>query len=221
MYNVEPTCQISTINEIYLEHFGYKTDGRFVEVGAFDGQTHSNTCFLADLGWTGLYIEPVDEYLERCFQRHKNNKVWCLGYAVSDTFGVATLKVAGELSTTIENPAELYKAVGLDDLYTGENQHRLEKSLQVTLDCLLNYKDIKPEFDLLVMDTESTELAILKAFNIDFYKPKMVIIEMHEVSPTWAVVESVVSDNKEINKYFADHQYDKIYSDDINTIFVR
>ncbi|XP_068230115.1 uncharacterized protein [Palaemon carinicauda] len=34
-------------------------DGVFVELGALDGETHSNTLFLErELGWTGLLIEP-------------------------------------------------------------------------------------------------------------------------------------------------------------------
>ena len=221
MYNVEPTCQLPVINELFMEHFGLKSDGVFVEVGAFDGQTHSNTCFLADMSWKGLYIEPIREYAKRCELRHAGNAVSVLQYAVSNKFGVATFKVAGELSTTIDDPALLYRSVGLDTLYTTENEHRTEKAIQVTLDTLLEYKDIDPGFDLLVIDTESTELEVLQGFSIAHYKPKMVIVEMHEASPAWQGIPSVRATNEKIHAYFKKHKYKSVYSDDINTVFVR
>jgi hypothetical protein len=42
----------------------------FVEIAAFDGETVSNTSFLADL-WLArdLYIEPVPGYAAACSQR--------------------------------------------------------------------------------------------------------------------------------------------------------
>lgn len=222
MYNVEPTCQIPTINEIYIGHFGLKKNGVFVEVGAFDGQTHSNTCFLADMGWKGLYIEPIEEYAELCKRRHAANVgVKVMHYAVSDRVGIAEFKVAGELSTTIDDPAALYKSAGLEILYTGENEHKTETSLQVTLDILLAYGNIKPGFDLLVIDTESTELEVLKGFSISRYKPKMVIVEMHELSDEWQRIASVKETNEKIHAYFKKNKYTSVYKDDINTIFVK
>src|SRR5258706_14970608 len=52
-------CQIPILEGLYEQLFGQRADGCFVEVGAFDGETYGNTAGLADLGWTGLYIEPV------------------------------------------------------------------------------------------------------------------------------------------------------------------
>jgi hypothetical protein len=44
-YTVVPTCQIDHeyLNELYLKIFGYRSDGYFVEIGAYDGKTFSNT----------------------------------------------------------------------------------------------------------------------------------------------------------------------------------
>ena len=47
MYNLSPTCQIPGLDKIYEEYFG-DTLGLFVEVGAFDGESVSNTSGLAD-----------------------------------------------------------------------------------------------------------------------------------------------------------------------------
>jgi len=36
-------------------------DGTFLDIGAFDGHTFSNTAALADLGWKGICVEPANQ----------------------------------------------------------------------------------------------------------------------------------------------------------------
>lgn len=45
--------------------FPGKTDGVFVDIGAHDGVSFSNTYALERLGWTGLAVEPIPEVFER------------------------------------------------------------------------------------------------------------------------------------------------------------
>lgn len=50
-----------------LEHHIDFDNGIFVEVGANDGQTQSNTAYFArHRGWRGLLIEPIPELAARC-----------------------------------------------------------------------------------------------------------------------------------------------------------
>lgn len=42
---------------IILDFFKGKVDGTFVDLGAFDGRTGSNTRALAELGWAGVLVE--------------------------------------------------------------------------------------------------------------------------------------------------------------------
>ena len=38
---------------------------KYLEVGAFDGITHSNTLVLNEkLGWDGILVEPIEEYFQ-------------------------------------------------------------------------------------------------------------------------------------------------------------
>jgi FkbM family methyltransferase len=41
-YDVKKDCQITGLNEIYKNLFGYKENGTFIEIGANDGQSFSN-----------------------------------------------------------------------------------------------------------------------------------------------------------------------------------
>lgn len=55
-YPMAATCQIpffNSLSDLYTFVFGYRTDGLFVEVGAYDGESFSNTSGLADIGWKG------------------------------------------------------------------------------------------------------------------------------------------------------------------------
>ena len=82
MYNISKDCQIKTLNEIYLNYFGYPSNGYFVEVGAYDGEFVSNTSCLSDHGWKGLYIEPIHDFYLKCLKRHDKNDVIVANVAI-------------------------------------------------------------------------------------------------------------------------------------------
>lgn len=42
-----------------LQHFGEHSQGRFLDVGAYDPRTFSNTRALVERGWGGTYVEPA------------------------------------------------------------------------------------------------------------------------------------------------------------------
>ena len=51
---------------LLAELFGYKTDGFFIEIGAYDGLYLSNSYFFEQLGWRGLLVEPLPEKAAAC-----------------------------------------------------------------------------------------------------------------------------------------------------------
>jgi len=230
VFNFSPTCQITGLDEIYREYFSDREKGYFVEVGAFDGETHSNTSGLADAGWIGLYIEPVPEYADMCRERHKNNNVLVLTNMAGAELCRRPLRVAGELSTSIDDPGAMYKSAGLDELYRSEDLNTFIEAEQKPLDVLIdestllepiNIGDPTPRLDLLVLDCEGTEWDVLRVFDMNKYNPKMVIIEMHEDSPEWQAIHNIKIDTDNINKYMSDNGYTKIHADAINSIFIK
>lgn len=44
-----------------LEHYSNKKEGYFVEIGAFDGMTLSNTLTMEQIGWNGICVEPLPD----------------------------------------------------------------------------------------------------------------------------------------------------------------
>jgi hypothetical protein len=105
-YPVANTCQIPffrDISDIYTFVFGYKTEGLFVEIGAYDGESFSNTSCLADVGWEGHYVEPVPRYADVCASRHAGNaRVTVHRACVGETDGEdVNISMAGPFSSAV------------------------------------------------------------------------------------------------------------------------
>jgi hypothetical protein len=109
VYQYPSSCQIPHVHNLHdVLHFifGYKTNGLFVEVGAYDGESFSNTSGLADLGWTGHYLEPIPKFALACAKRHSWNaprvKVHqvCAGEKDGD---IVTLSTAGPFTSAVQD----------------------------------------------------------------------------------------------------------------------
>lgn len=56
-----------------LEIFAGKPTGTFLDVGAWNGKIFSNTCRLAELGWSGVLVEPSPGPFRDMVQLHGQN----------------------------------------------------------------------------------------------------------------------------------------------------
>jgi FkbM family methyltransferase len=209
-YQMGNNAQIEGLSEIYEKYFGQKTDGTFVEIGAYDGYEWSNTWGLMILGWKGIAVEPNPNTFQQLIG-NCTDKIICCNAAIGKD-SVCKLRLSGGISTTSEEQSNIYKEC---DWFSGNEQ--VVEVPMVTLDALLETFEMKEEFEVLVVDTEGTELEVLETFDIDKWKPKMVIVEAHELHPTKGFNRHAT----EINKYFEKHNYTKIYCDIINNIYVR
>lgn len=203
-----PTCQIPGLDKIYEQHFGDEI-GTFVEVGAFDGMTYSNTWHLANAGWAGIYIEAHPDFARQCIHNHRyNHKIETIACACGSFNGEIDLTVYGEVSTTVLS--KWNRDWGMNE------QTPKIKVPQKELSFILgdfNY----PKIDLLVIDVEEAEIEVLKGFTLDKYKPKMIIIELHELQGTR--LDQKGWQEPWVTNYLKG--YRKIYYDAINTIFIR
>lgn len=205
-YLIHPTCQIPGLADIYEKVFGPDFVGTFVEVGAFDGMTYSNTWGLAE-NWKGLYVEAHPDFARQCISVHRHHpKIWVESCACGASEGKIDLTVYGECSTTVLS--RWNRDWGMND-----NTPKITVPM-FTLETLLFMHKIG-QFDLLVIDVEEAEIEVLKGFNIYEHRPKMVIIELHEGQGTG-------QDQKGWQTPWVDNYmkgYEKIYIDNINTIY--
>lgn len=131
--------------------------GVFVDVGAADGVSSSNTKYFEELGWTGVCLEPAPEMFAKCCKARKcPTRQTAIGprpgmqrFGKGDASGfVGGLNVAGPSIRVWTAP----------------------------LGALLALERIK-EIDLLSIDTEGTELDVWGSFEWKIHRPKIVVIE--------------------------------------------
>jgi FkbM family methyltransferase len=212
MYNVIANCQVKGLADIYQKYFGDDFDGTFLDAGAFEGYEYSNTGCLAELGWKGLFIEPVPYNFFRLSERYKSYFPDIrLAYCAVGKQGEADLYLSGSISTLSKEQHQYY----LDHEWMYGNEQVIH-TITVPLDQIID--QWKPEkIDVLNVDVEGMELEVLETFDIDKWMPKMAIIEAHEHHPFIEFRRNA----ENINKYFSKRNYEKIYSDELNNIYVR
>jgi len=226
-YRLSESCQIERLGEIYESFFGQATDGTFVEVGAFDGEQMSNTSGLADIGWAGLYIEPVTVFAIDCRVRHRDNpRVMVVSCAIGDQPGPATIHVAHAFSTMHEDELAMSKAsfrqmfgdsnrggLEIDRVFTGETEIvPVER-----LDTILTQYALKPRFELLVVDVDGHETEVFNSFDLDAWRPRMLIVELTDDHPDYTATHEKIG---ALRARIVASGYAPIHRDAWNTIFV-
>ena len=215
-YPHPPFCQLPVLGGLYELVLGERTDGTFVEVGAFDGETYSNTSCLADLGWHGLYIEPVPANCERCRQRHaRNPNVQVIECAIGAADGRAALWQNGPCSTLSDDE----HALNLEQDVIFEPEIRRIDVVLRRLDGVLREAGLLPGFDLLVVDVDGAEEAVFAGFELAAWRPRFLLVELIEDSPHFAGHAGLIGAARRVRAHIAQAGYVEIYRDAANTLF--
>lgn len=176
MYKPRADCQIKDLSQIYFDFFGDLKNGTFLEIGAFDGETVSNTCFLADMGWAGFYCEPVQEYALKCQLRHINNKVKVIPCAVGDRSQMIEISVGQMISSARVDHINLFNAMSWS-----KNHHvgDVRKVPCICINQLITGLHLL-SCDLVVIDVEGYEPTIIESWDFNLLAPDMFIIETRD-----------------------------------------
>jgi len=140
---------------------GRKRDGYFVDIGAADGYYLSNTVMLErSFGWTGLLCEPNPD-LRAAIARIPRPGSVVVPEAVWDRSGVTLeLVLADEMSAFQDNAGGDVHARGRSAAAGG----RTASVVTATPGEILDRHDSPAVIDFLSIDTEGSELDILRAF---------------------------------------------------------
>jgi FkbM family methyltransferase len=216
MYNISTSCQIPPLGNIYKKYFG-ETLGTFVEIGAYDGESFSNTSCLADSRWSGVYVEPVYDFYIKCKERHKNNNIQVLNFAVGQEEKEIDLFVGEAITTTLAAQVARYSEIDWSRHVVFSNS----KCKQITLESILRQSNIPIGFELLVIDVEGAEDAVVRSFDIDVWRPKMMIVELEDGHPSFANYKDHVDNHRCTRQYILNAGYSEVYRDTINTVFIH
>lgn len=151
-----------------------KSNAVFVDIGAHDGVSFSNTCALERLGWTGLAVEPIPEVFEKL---ERNRRCSTLRGCIGDPPGKRRFRrvrgYAEMLSGLVEDydPRHLARIARETETLGGEIE-------EIEVDCFNFHEALAARgiisVDYLSVDVEGAELAILQS--IDFKRVDIDII---------------------------------------------
>lgn len=157
-----------------LQSLNFKEQGFFVEFGATDGISHSNTWLLEkNFGWKGILAEPAviwyQDLLKNRSAKVDRRCVW------SKTGQKVSFLEAASLSTI--------DGFGMEDKHSALRQKGKKYEVDtVSLQDLLQFHGAPPIIDYLSLDTEGSEFEILKHFDFDIYKFRIISVEHNYTS---------------------------------------
>lgn len=155
-----------------LYELDLQVGGYFVEFGAYDGTSHSNTKLLeARFGWAGLLAEPNPD-MANALTRSRTSVVdsRCV-WDVSGDEVALLLTGDPELSTVADH--------AVSDLHTSSRHATAVREVSVptvSLRDLLDEHAVPEVVDFMSIDTEGTELRILQAYDFS-RRPRLVSVE--------------------------------------------
>jgi FkbM family methyltransferase len=157
-----------------LSILGVKKDGYFVEFGATDGESFSNTHMLEKkLGWNGIVCEPSRQYheaIEACRAVAKDYR------CVTDESG-KEIKFIEFVGSGLSNAFSANTFWGkISGLFNGHPGHTYSVET-VSLTDLLESHGAPKRLDYLSIDVEGSEYSILKAFDWDIYTFSVITVE--------------------------------------------
>ena len=175
-----------------LSQLGFKRNGFFVEFGATNGIDFSNTHLMeTKFDWNGILAEPAKLWHSSLNKnRSASIEVDCVWKTSGETllFNEVNDGNGGELSTinSFSSSDHHYQT-----RKTSSNKYKVNT---ISLNDMLEKYNAPKNIDYLSIDTEGSEYEILKTFDFDKYKVKIITCE-HNYSPTRNKVQSLLSAN--------------------------
>jgi FkbM family methyltransferase len=186
--------------------------GVFVEFGAYDGATHSLAPHLVSRGWSGYFTEPIPEYFTRCCEHYLDRSdIVVDNVAIGASDGSLDMSVAETISSGSEVFREWSKTGRFQHLITGR-QVRVE---MMTLDHFFEKHDIPVGVELVVVDVEGMEWEVFKGFDIDKWRPRLMMVEIHRKLVDFPVGEHY----KKVEEHLLDRGYEIVLQTGVNTLF--
>ena len=156
-----------------LNELNFKKKGFFIEIGAANGIDLSNTYLLENkFDWDGIVVEPAKIWRDEIIK----NRACTISYDC--IYSESGLKVE-----FLETTKPEFSTVNIDskskDIHEGYRQKNNKKYELQTI----SFKDFSTKYevpnkiDFLSIDTEGTELEILKSINFEDFDIKIITVE--------------------------------------------
>jgi FkbM family methyltransferase len=181
--------------------------GYFIEAGAYDGFTQSNTYWLERFrDWHGLLVEPVPELAEKARRARPGAIVVQCALADEQHAGQSLRMEFGGLMSVVTGARDPnWTSVGTRDgwgePYTFDAEAR-------TLSSILDEVNA-PEIDLLSLDVEGFEATALRGLDLSRHAPRYILVEIHNRETDLPPVAPILDDRYLVHGWLS--EWDLLY----------
>lgn len=172
----------------YLSYRG----GFFVELGANDGLSQSNTYYYERwLGWRGILIEAIPELYRRAVRARPKARVFncaCVSFAYPHPdIAIAYAGLMSVIKNSWADPDQESKHIAI-----GREFERINGPLELrvparTLTSILDECQVS-RIDLLSLDVEGYEAEVLAGLDLNRYQPHYMLIEVRDPKRVEALI---------------------------------
>ena len=163
------------IIEHYLHYMDRTRTGFYVDIGCHHPFRGSNTLNLYSRGWRGVVVDGNPELIALFKRVRPRDTAICAVVSDQERPVTFTLAKRPELSTLSSN---------FERDWIGESGVNKRVTVSaVTLQTIMRENKVPSTFDLLSIDVEGHDYEALTSFNIDAFRPRIVVIEMHGFLP--------------------------------------
>lgn len=149
--------------------FDDANEGVFVEVGANEPKTFSQTWHLEQRGWRGLLVEPIPELCERLRKERPHSTIIQAACAGPDQRGTAEFHIARHSGQS---------TLMRDQVNVNVEFARMETVNVTTLNDVLDEAAL-PSLDFVSIDVEGAQLDVLRGFDLQSHRPRLLLMEDH------------------------------------------
>jgi FkbM family methyltransferase len=187
-----------------LKFYNNKKNGFFIEIGASDGIELSNTYLLEKkYDWKGICVEPIPNKFE-LLCKNRVNSLCCDNPVYNKSNENVIFDIANNyvLLSGISNNIDTHK--------TAVDCNKTEITLTT-----ISFNDLLTKFnaplfiDYLSLDTEGSELEILKSVNLQKYTFGLIDVEHNYSEPRRSQIRDLLESNGYI--FIKENQWDDCY----------
>ena len=204
---IDPASNLAT-DAIIAGYFDQDYVGTCVEVGVADGRKGSNTLHFERRDWETLCIDPIPEHVcEARTLRKLVHEGACVGSIADDcpdfyVFDIGDGHILSSLSGLKPDPKLLVSHGHLiNECYTIQVECN-------SLEAILRQYDFPRDIDFISIDTEGTELDVLRGINFSARNIKLLVVENNYNEP-------------HIENYLACHGYIKVQRHYVNDFYIK